>query len=237
MKKISVGFLVFNENDNLKQTIQQAYTNLKKISNNFEIWVFDNNSNDGSSTTIENLSREIKELKLFKQKINVGYAQNLNSAIQKMEAEYIFVIDGDGQYDVQDIESGLILLKENDVIFGIRKPRQDPIIRILMSFFLGLLSKIILNSKLDDINCGFRGFTFSASKKIKINFNYNFAGPEVYTMSKVNNLKICQMKIKHYERMSGVSYFNGFLKIIVSCITMIKYLFQLRKMLKKDLYN
>ena len=140
MKKISVGFLVFNENESLKQTILSAHSSLKKITDDFEIWVFDNNSNDGSSTTIENLSREIKELKLFKQKINVGYAQNLNSAIQKMKAEYIFVIDGDGQYDVQDIENGLILLKENDVIFGIRKPRQDPIIRILMSFFLGLLS-------------------------------------------------------------------------------------------------
>ena len=31
MKKISVGFLVFNENDNLQQTIRQAYTNLKKF--------------------------------------------------------------------------------------------------------------------------------------------------------------------------------------------------------------
>ncbi len=235
MKKISVGFLVFNENDNLQQTIRKAYMNLKKISNNFDIWVFDNNSSDQSSTTIENLSAEMKELRLYKQETNVGYAQNLNSAIQKMEAEYIFVIDGDGQYDVSDIENGMKLLKENDVIFGIRKPRRDPFIRILMSYFLGLLSKIILYSKLDDINCGFRGFTYPASKKIRINYNYNFAGPEVYTMSKINNLKICQMRIRHYERMSGVSYFNGFFKIIVSCITMVKYLLQLRKILKKNL--
>ena len=166
MKKISVGFLVFNENDNLQQTIRQAYTNLKKkISNNFDIWVFDN-SNDASSTTIENLSAEIKELRLYKQKMNVGYAQNLNSAIKKMEAEYIFVIDGDGQYDVSDIENAMKLLKENDVIFGIRKPRRDPFIRILMSYFLGLLSKIILNSKLHDINCGFGVLLFKLLKKL-----------------------------------------------------------------------
>ena len=50
--------------------------------------------------------------------MNVGYAQNLNSAIKKMEAEYIFEV-GDGQYDVSDIENAMKLLKENDVIFGI----------------------------------------------------------------------------------------------------------------------
>ena len=53
-----------------------------------------------------------------------------------MEAEYIFVIDGDGQYDVSDIENSMKLLKENDVNIGIRKPRRDPFIRILMSYFL-----------------------------------------------------------------------------------------------------
>ena len=71
-KKEGPGSIIFNENDNLQQTIRQAYTNLKKISNNFDIWVFDNNSNDASSTTIENLSAEIKELRLYKQKPCIG---------------------------------------------------------------------------------------------------------------------------------------------------------------------
>ena len=234
MKKISVGFLVFNENESLKQTILKAHSSLKRFSNDFEIWVFDNNSSDGSSKTIKDLCKEINELKLFKQSRNIGYAQNLQSAISKMNANFIFIIDGDGQYDVDDVKDSIRLLETNDVIFGVRKPRQDPILRILMSYFLGILSKIILGSNLKDINCGFRGFKHEASKKIKINFNYNFVGPEVYILSKLNNLKICEMKIKHYKRISGTSCFNGFLKIILSCITMIKYLFQLRKILKKN---
>ena len=235
MKKISVGFLVFNENESLKQTILKAHSSLKKFSNDFEICVFDNNSSDGSSKTVEDLSKEINELVLFKQSKNIGYAQNLHSAISNMNANFIFVIDGDGQYDVDDVKNSIRLLENNDVIFGIRKPRQDPILRILMSYFLGLLSKIILGSSLKDINCGFRGFRYEASKKIKITSNYNFVGPEIYTLSKLNKLKICEMKIKHYKRTSGESYFNSFFTIILSCITMIKYLFQLRKILKKNL--
>ena len=110
------------------------------------------------------------------------------------------------------------MLENNDVVFGVRSPRKDPILRVLMSYFLGVLSKIILESNLKDINCGFRGFKHEASKKIKINFNYNFVGPEVYMLSKLNNLKICEMKIKHYKRISGTSCFNGFLKSDVEWI-------------------
>lgn len=234
MKNISVGFLVFNENESLKQTILRAHSSLKKFTDDFEIWVFDNDSSDGSSQTVKDLSNQIDELVLYKQSKNKGYAQNLYSAINKMNANYIFVIDGDGQYDVDDVRDAIKLLQRNDVIFGVRSPRNDPILRVLMSYFLGVLSKIILGSDLRDINCGFRGFKQEASKKIKINYNYNFVGPEVYTLSKLNNLNICEMKIKHYKRISGISYFNGFFKIILSCITMIKYLFQLRKILKKD---
>ena len=234
MKKISVGFLVFNENESLKQTILKAHSSLKRFSNDFEICVFDNNSSDGTSKTVEDLCKEINELVLFKQSKNIGYAQNLHSAISNMNANFIFVIDGDGQYDVDDVKDSIRLLEKNDVIFGVRKPRQDPILRILMSYFLGLLSKIILGSNLKDINCGFRGFRYEASKKIKITFNYNFVGPEVYTLSKLNKLRICEMKIKHYKRTSGISYFNSSFTIMLSCITMIKYLFQLRKILKKN---
>ena len=86
MKNISVGFLVFNENESLKQTILRAHASLKRFSNDFEIWVFDNNSSDGSSQTVEDLCNQIDELVLFKQSENKGYAQNLNSAIKKMNA-------------------------------------------------------------------------------------------------------------------------------------------------------
>ena len=136
MKKISVGFLVFNENESLKQTILKAHSSLKRFSNDFEICVFDNNSSDGTSKTVEDLCKEINELVLFKQSKNIGYAQNLHSAISNMNANFIFVIDGDGQYDVDDVKDSIRLLEKNDVIFGVRKPRQDPILRILMSYFL-----------------------------------------------------------------------------------------------------
>lgn len=230
MKKISLGFLVYNENANLKKTIKTALNEIKKLTNNFEIWVFDNDSTDGSKETVVNLKQDIKFLKHSINPKNLGYAQNLTVAISKMEADFIFIIDGDGQYDISDLGPALKLLENNfDIVFGIRKPRRDPFVRKIMSFFLNILSKLIIKSDLKDINCGFRGFRNEAAKKIQIKYKYNFVNPEIYMISKSNNLNIGELVVKHYNRISGTSYFNGIFNTIKSCIKMILYLFQLKK--------
>ena len=235
MKNLSVALLVFNEKDNLNNTVINAYETLTNISDSFELWVFDNNSNDGSHEIVEKLKDRFEFLKLYRQETNIGYAQNFYSALKIPKAKYKFIIDGDGQYDVKDVEIAMQKLKTNtEVIVGIRKPRKDPIVRILMSFFLGILSRFILGSKLKDINCGFRGMTERAEKLINISYNYNFVGPEVFILSENNNLPLSEIKINHYKRAGGKSYFTGFFKTISSCLLMIKYLFQLRKLIKKS---
>ena len=54
---------------------------------------------------------------LFKQRKNVGYAQNLHSAISKMEANYIFVIDGDVYLTAISKDGMEIFAYGNAVIF------------------------------------------------------------------------------------------------------------------------
>jgi glycosyltransferase involved in cell wall biosynthesis len=236
MKTLSVGFLVLNENINLEDTINKALVDLEKITPDFELWIFDNHSSDGTSTTVKKMMKKFHQLKLFIQRENIGYAQNLNSAIKNMKAKYLFIVDGDGQYDLSNIKNAIALLNnKHDIVFGIRKPRRDPIIRIMMSYFLNVLARIIINSNLKDINCGFRGFNYNVSKFININYKYNFAGPEVFAICKINKFNIAEMKINHLPRKAGVSYFNGIFKVINSCIDMIKYLFKLKKKISKNI--
>ena len=62
MKKISVSLLVFNEKHNLEKTIIKAYKELEKLYLEFELWIFDNNSNDGTNALINSLLQKYKKL-------------------------------------------------------------------------------------------------------------------------------------------------------------------------------
>jgi glycosyltransferase involved in cell wall biosynthesis len=229
MKKIAVSIVVYNEQDSLQKTLTDGYKFLKSLNKDFDLWIFNNCSTDNTEEIINNFAQNKEEIKHFKQSKNVGYGLNAFSAIKTPKADYIFVIDGDGQYDFNDI---LILLKKlkngNDVVFGWRKDRKDTKIRKITTFCFNILAKIILNSSLQDINCGFKGFNNNASSKINTNYNYNYIGPEIYIQSKFRKLKVGQCEVRHYDRIGGTSYFNGYFSILINALIMIKYLIQLR---------
>ena len=63
MKKISVSLLVFNESHNLEKTIIQAYKELEKLYLEFELWILDNCSNDGTDVLVNSLLKKYKNLR------------------------------------------------------------------------------------------------------------------------------------------------------------------------------
>ena len=175
MKKISAGLLVYNERHNLEKTIKKAYEDLENSSLEFELWIFDNNSNDGTDLLVNSLLKKYKNLRYYRQKKNFGYAVNSQTGIKLPVADYKFVVDGDGQYDLEDVKESIdILDKGYDILLGIRKPRRDSKIRIIATFVLRVIAKIILGSNLKDINVGFRCMTKEAANKINLKYKYNF---------------------------------------------------------------
>ena len=235
MKKISVSLLVYNEKHNLEENISKAYKELEKLDLEFELWIFDNKSSDGTELLVNSLQKKYNNLKYFQQDRNLGYSGNLQSALKIPVSDYNFIIDGDGQYDLEDVKECIeIIDKGNDIVFGIRKVRKDPKIRIFMTLVLKFLSKIILKSSLKDINVGFRCMTKEAANKIKLKYKYNFAGPEIFALSLIHNLKISEKNIIHHPRKGGRSELSGIKNLIFNSLLMIKYMFDLRNDIKKS---
>ena len=104
MKKVSVSLLVFNEKHNLEETIAKAYKELEKLNLQYELWVFDNCSTDGTDKLVNSLLDKYKYLKYFRQEKNFGYSVNFQTALKSPISDYKFVIDGDGQYDLENIK-------------------------------------------------------------------------------------------------------------------------------------
>ena len=60
MKKVSVSILVYNEKHNLEETIFKAYKELEKLNLEFELWIFDNNSSDGTRLLVNSLLKKYR---------------------------------------------------------------------------------------------------------------------------------------------------------------------------------
>ena len=231
MPEIGVSILVYNEEASIENTINQGYKILKSLNIEFEFWIFDNNSTDTTQKIIKNFSSDKKEIRYYKQEKNIGYGLNSISAMKIPKAKNIFVIDGDGQYDFKDIPKFISKLNQGyDVIFGWRKEREDSLLRKITTYFFNLFAKNIIKSKIHDINCGFRALNQNSANKIETKFKYNYIGPEIYMEAKKKNLRVIEEGVNHYKRITGKSYYDGIITILLNALIMIKYLFQLLRM-------
>ena len=230
MQEIAVSLLVFNEEESLDKTLSEGYNILQSLDLDFNLWIFDNCSTDSTREIVEKFSINKNEIKYFKQPKNVGYGLNSISAMKIPDAKFIFVLDGDGQYNFKDIPRCLSTMKDgNDVVFGWRKNREDRELRKITTKIFNFLAKKIIKSKINDVNCGFRAFNKNAANLINSSFKYNYIGPEIYVEAINKRLKLAEIEIDHFKRNSGKSYFDGIYSIMFNAVIMIKYLIKLRK--------
>lgn len=97
--KIDIIIVNWNSGYHLNNCITSLYKhNALSVCN---IFVNDNNSSDGS---IENIERTFKEVKIIKQKINIGFAAGCNRGASEGKAEYLLFLNPD------------ILITENSIL-------------------------------------------------------------------------------------------------------------------------
>lgn len=87
---LSISIVSYNTKDLLKTCLNSVYENSKGI--NLEVMVVDNNSKDGSAEMVE---KEVRQVKLIRNRENVGFARANNQAIKESRGRYILLLNSD----------------------------------------------------------------------------------------------------------------------------------------------
>jgi len=107
--KISIVIISYNTRDLTLACIRSVFTESK--SNNYEIIVFDNNSNDGSADAIE--AEFVDTITLVRSEKNLGFAAGNNEAVKKVSGEYIVLLNPDTVVLNSAIDALLEFAEEN----------------------------------------------------------------------------------------------------------------------------
>jgi len=89
--ELSIVIVSYNTVDVLRDCLNSVTSNVKNIQ--YEIWVVDNQSQDGSSEMVES---EFPDVKLIRNSINGGFSQANNLAIRECkESKYVLILNPD----------------------------------------------------------------------------------------------------------------------------------------------
>ena len=218
---ISIVIPLLNERESLKELSLKIDSVMKKNSLNYEVIYIDDGSNDNSWEIITSISKKNKSFKGIKFLKNYGKSQALHAGFDTAIGNVVFTMDADLQDDPEEIPEmyNLITNKGLDIISGWKKKRFDPIItKNLPSKLFNLSARLTSGIKLNDFNCGLKGYKNEVIKNINVYGEMHRFIPILASNEGYN--KIEEKVIKHRPRKYGQTKFgmnrfsHGFLDLV-----------------------
>ncbi len=200
--KLSILIPCYNEEKTIKTLLKKVKSN---INPDDEIIVIDDFSNDKTQDILKNeLANNV--CKVIYNKKNHGKGYSIRKGITAATGDIILIQDADLEYDPNDYKKLINPIKNNiaDVVYGSRfigfKDRRVLFFwHTLGNKFLTLLSNMMTNLNLTDMEVCYKAFRSEILKKLKLEENRFGFEPEI-------TAKIAKEKLRIYE--TGISYFG-----------------------------
>ena len=152
MTHLSVIIPVYNESTLIEELVKRVKTNVKLITEDYEIIIVDDGSQDDTWKSIENEVKSEKKIKGIKFSKNFGHHYAITAGLHNANGEWVVVMDGDLQ-DRPEVIPDLYnkVISGYDIVFVSRKNRPEKLYyRIAQKVFyliLNLFSGLNFNSR------------------------------------------------------------------------------------------
>ena len=232
--RLGIAFLAYNEEDLIAKTVAEAVSALSAIPGlEWRVLIVDDGSRDRTGEIADELARKDSRVLVVHHQGNKGYAVATETALRNTPGEVVMVVDGDGQHTMADAPRFLAAIdRRADVVFGWKKERHDPFLRLVLSKGLNTLSRWILGSPLHDINGGCRAFRGEVARKLEIRHRINFVGDEIFARCRIAGWTVTEVVVRHFPREAGQSIHRPW-KMAGTVLRVIRYLFDLRKEIRR----
>ena len=212
IKSISLMFPLYKDKSTVELMITKSSAVLKKLNSKYEIIIVDDGCPQNSGKLAKKIAKKFSNIKIFFHKKNLGYGAALKTGLKKCKNDWIFMIDGDAEYDVDDLFRLLRVSKNYDLVITYRYKKKYTTYRIIISWVYNAILRLIFDIKFRDISTGSRLVSKKLIESIKLKSTSPFVGAELAIKAGLAGYKVGEIGIHTYPRTFGsgssVSYKN-----------------------------
>lgn len=202
---------IYNEEDNIDRLEKELSSYLHKSSVKSCILFVNDGSKDNSKALIEKICQQNGSFFYINFAANRGLSAAIKAGIDTAESSFIGYIDADLQTSPEDFE--LLLPYRNDfgLVMGIRTGRKDSLGKKLSSKIANGFRRWMTNDGVADTGCPLKIIRTKNAKRIPF-----FTGMHRFlpALIQLQNVKVKQIPVRHFERIAGTSKFNLWNRLI-----------------------
>jgi len=206
--KFSLVILAYNEGVSIGNVVRSVTPVIRKMEPSFELVVVNNGSTDNTVEVLENLRKEVPELKAVKVFPNQGYGNGVLVGWENSSGEVLGFMHADGQADLDSIPAlyGKLISENLDFCKTVRIERKEPPFRIIQSVIYNNLFRLLFGGRYRDINGTPKIFRRSFYEKLKLSSRDWFLDPEIMLKAMRMKTKIGEVEISWDSRKGGPSH-------------------------------
>lgn len=205
---LSVFFPAYNDAPSLPLLLENTFTVLPEVADDFEVIVVNDGSQDGTAEALSELQKKYPALRVITHERNRGYGGALRSGFAAARKELVFYTDGDGQYDVCEMPK-LLARVEPDVglVNGFKLERNDPWHRVFIGAVYNRFARFLFRVRIRDIDCDFRLIRRKLLDEIRLNSTSGTICVELVRKLELSPCRVVEVGVHHYPRLHGRSQF------------------------------
>ena len=193
----------YNEEAAIERTAVELRAVLVHTGRPFEILVVNDGSTDRTGAVAETLAREGHGIRVIHHTRNLGYGAALRSGFAAARAEWIFLMDADGQFDPEELPAFLAASGAADFVVGYRPARADPIHRMMFAKVWAAMMSLALGVRVRDVDCAFKLMRRSYVTAAALEAGGAFLSAELLAKARRMGARIIELPVRHLPRRAG----------------------------------
>lgn len=203
LPSISAFFPAYNEERNVPVMVERLTAVLPTVADDYEIIVVNDGSADRTGAVADGLAAADPHVRAVHHPVNRGYGGALRSGFAASRKAYVFFTDGDGQFDVGEIERLLPFVPEYDVVVGYRLDRVEGGLRKLNAHLWNGLVHRLFRVPVRDVDCAFKLFKREVFDVVRVEAEGAMISTEVLARAVRAGFRVHEVGVHHYERKHG----------------------------------
>jgi glycosyltransferase involved in cell wall biosynthesis len=208
ISSISAVFPAYNDYATIPSMVITAILALRQVTDDFEVIVTDDGSQDGTGKVLDEMKERFPELRVFHHPQNMGYGRALRTGFSAATKDWVFYTDGDGQYNPLELIVLVEALKPGvDVVNGYKISRGDTLMRTIIGRIYHHFVKLAFGFQLSDVDCDFRLIRRQLFDLITLESENGTICLEMVKKFQDAGCQFVEVPVHHYPRPHGISQF------------------------------
>jgi len=202
---LSVVIPFFNEADGAFAVVDELGRDLTQLGLRWEALLIDDGSTDLTAAELERARALWPQCRVFSLPRNRGQGAALLHGIERARAPLIGMMDGDGQNVPADFGALLALLDEADLAVGVRTPRNDSLLRRLLSRLANAVRGRLLRDGVTDAGCAHKVFR----REVAASFlPVDMLNPFMPAFAVAAGFRVAERPVRHRPRRGGKAHYT-----------------------------